>query len=162
MLSALQAFLVTCSCSASSLTLPANQSELVGAKAATDGDVNNMTQVAKPLNLTEVTNSTTGSGGESKNSSTDSLKVLEGQSKNCSDSNQAKKAIDPLVMMPENLARNSSDNNNNNNKSNMEAKKTADPLVMMPESLADAGGKARLWLNQNNQMVKSSVPIRIM
>lgn len=160
MLSALQAFLVTCSCSASSLTLPANQSELVGAKAATDGDVNNMTQVAKPLNLTEVTNSATGSGGESKNSSTDSLIVLEGQSKNCSDSNQAKKAIDPLVIMPEILARNSSDNNNN--KSNTEAKKTADPLVMMPESLADAGGKARLWLNQNNQMVKSSVPIRIM
>ena len=159
MLSALQAFLVTCSCSASSLTLPANQSELVGAKAATDGDVN-MTQVAKPLNLTEVTNSTTGSGGESKNSSTDSLKVLEGQSKNSSDSNQTKKAIDPLVIMPESLARNSSDNNNN--KSNTEAKKTADPLVMMPESLADAGGKARLWLNQNNQMVKSSVPIRIM
>ena len=162
MLSALQAFLVTCSCSASSLTLPANQSELVGAKAATDGDVNNMTQVAKPLNLTEVTNSATGSGGESKNSSTDSLKVLEGQSKNSSDSNQTKKAIDPLVIMPESLARNSSDNNNNNNKSNTEAKKTADPLVMMPESLADAGGKARLWLNQNNQMVKSSVPIRIM
>ena len=160
MLSALQAFLVTCSCSASSLTLPANQSELVGAKAATDGDVNNMTQVAKPLNLTEVTNSATGSGGESKNSSTDSLKVLEGQSKNSSDSNQAKKAIDPLVILPEILARNSSDNNNN--KSNMEAKKTADPLVMMPESLTDAGGKARLWLNQNNQMVKSSVPIRIM
>ena len=159
MLSALQAFLVTCSCSASSLTLPANQSELVGAKAATDGDVN-MTQVAKPLNLTEVTNSATGSGGESKNSSTDSLKVLEGQSKNSSDSNQAKKAIDPLVILPEILARNSSDNNNN--KSNMEAKKTADPLVMMPESLTDAGGKARLWLNQNNQMVKSSVPIRIM
>ena len=28
-----------------------------------------------------------------------------------------------------------------------------DPLAMMPESLTNAGDKARMWLNKNNQMV---------
>ena len=32
-------------------------------------------------------------------------------------------------------------------------KPMGDPLAMMPESLTDAGEKARLWLNQDNQMV---------
>ena len=30
---------------------------------------------------------------------------------------------------------------------------TTDPLAMMPESLTNAGDKARMWLNKNNQMV---------
>ena len=168
----LQAFLLTC---CSSLALPANQTEVVVAKTTTSGDVN-MTQVVNKPHLTEVTNSTTDSGGQRKNSSTDPLIDPEGQSKNSSDNDQAKKTmVDPLVMIPERLAKNSSDNNNNksnkeantnDNKSNKEAnnndnnnnkkkraKEAADPLAMMPESLTDAGGKARLWLNQNNQMV---------
>ena len=30
---------------------------------------------------------------------------------------------------------------------------TTDPLAMMPERLTNAGDKARMWLNKNNQMV---------
>ena len=30
---------------------------------------------------------------------------------------------------------------------------TTDPLAMMPESMTNAGDKARMWLNKNNQMV---------
>ena len=162
MLSTFQIFLLTSSIATLSLTLPANQSEVVEAKATTNGDLN-ATQVTETHNLTEVTNSTTDSGGQSKNSSTDSTINREGQNKISSDNKPAEKSIgDPLVMTPESLAKNSSDNNNNksdkeannnNTKSKEEAKEAADPLVMMPESLTDAGDKARLWLNQNNQMV---------
>ena len=162
MLSTFQIFLLTSSIATLSLALSANQSEVLEAKATTTGDLN-VTQVTETHNLIEVTNSTTDSGGQSKNSSTDSTINREGQNKNSSDKKPAEKSIgDPLVMTPESLAKNSSDNNNNKNnkeannnntKSKEEAKEAADPLVMMPESLTDAGDKARLWLNQNNQMV---------
>ena len=160
MLSTFQIFLLTSSIATLSLALSANQSEVLEAKATTNGDLN-ATQVTETHNLTEVTNSTTDSGGQSKNSSTDSTINREGQNKNSSDNKPAEKSIgDPLVMTPESLAKNSSNNNknnkeanNNNTKSKEEGKEAADPLVMMPESLTNAGDKARLWLNQNNQMV---------
>ena len=151
MLSTLQAFLlITCTLASYSLSLPsANQSEVLD-----NGRQEGKTRTSGDMNAThlEVTNSTIDSGGQSINGLTDS--TTEGQSKNSSD---------PLAMMPESLAGDSSDNNNNksnnnnnnNNKSNNQANKAGDPLAMMPESLIGAGDKARLWLNQNNQMVSS-------
>ena len=41
------------------------------------------------------------------------------------------------------------------NSSDKSQARKADTLAMMPESLVGAGDKARLWLNQNNQMVSS-------
>ena len=104
MRSPLQAFLITFSIVAvSSLSLPSNQTVdgEEGTIRTTSGDLN-ITQVAEP-HLTEVTNSTIDSGGQSKNST--------------------------------------------------DKKAAVDTLAMMPGSLVDAGDKARLWLNQNNQMV---------
>ena len=86
MRSPLQAFLITFSIVAvSSLSLPSNQTVdgEEGTIKTTSGDLN-MTQVAEP-HLTEVTNSTTDSGGPSKNST------------------DKKAAVDSLAMMPGSL-----------------------------------------------------------
>lgn len=135
MLSTLQAFLLI----TSSLAAPSsNQSEAVGGQQeATRGQqeaprqqegktaTNGDLNTTQPADPhpTEVANSTTDAERQSKNSSTDYTIDSGGQRKNSSDNNK----------------------NNNNIK--------ADPLAMMPESLIGAGDKARLWLNQNNQMV---------
>ena len=87
-----------------------------------------------------------------------SLAENSSDNNNNKSNNQANKEGDPLAMMPESLAENSSENNNKN--INNTSHNKADPLAMMPKSLVGAGDKARLWLNQNNQMV-ISVFIRI-
>merc|ERR1711974_558387 len=48
---------------------------------------------------------------------------------------------------------NSTTDSGGQSKNSTDKKAAVDTLAMMPESLVDAGDKARLWLNQNNQMV---------
>ena len=130
MLSTLQAFLLITLASSSLAAPSSNKSEAVGGQQQQEGK----TATSRDPNTTQPADPRP---TEVANSTTDA----ERQSKNSS----ADSTIDSGGQ-----GTNSSDNNNTK----------ADPLAMMPESLIGAGDKARLWLNQNNQMV-SSVYIRI-
>ena len=127
MRSPLQAFLlITSSIALSPLSLLSNQTEVV------DGQEGRRRTTSGDLNTTQVAQPHL---AEVTNSTTD----LGVQSLNSSKDSTA----------------NAGGQSKNSSDKSQARKALADTLAMMPESLVGAGDKARLWLNQNNQMVSS-------